>query len=91
MSTSTLFAPCIADATARMSAMATAATAALTDTQNALAAPSLTTVMGNGFRKGPPVLDGTEQGMRIKESVINDSQLNYAVIDKLQWLDRAER
>ena len=39
----TLFAPCIADATARMTAMATAATAALTDTQDALAAPSLTT------------------------------------------------
>ena len=69
MSTSTLFAPCIADATARMTAMATAASAALTDTQDALAAPSLTTVMGNGFRKGPPVLDGTEQGIKIRESV----------------------
>jgi len=54
MSTSTLFAPCIADATARMTAMATAATAALTDTQDALAAPSLATAWPGMRRTAEP-------------------------------------
>ena len=87
MSTRTAFAPSLAEATTRLTALATAGSNALSELKAALANPTLTTVMGNGFLRGPPVLDGDEQGREIRVSARDSDRLKQTVYDKLHWHD----
>jgi len=76
MSTRAAFATSLAEATTWLTALASAGDTALTELKAALAAPTLTAVMGNGFLRGPPVLDGDEQGREIRVSARDSDSLN---------------